>query len=211
VLRDYPADPPDNLFAITVGQFVSLMEDATGANTWAWQEKLKGLMSGNGILSSDHGGWKFNDAWYGTNGILSTSWTHMSPAAAAVLTSSQLQTNTFFDLTDYIGGPYPPDYSQDLNLCTTAGSSYAKLFRNRILSDTIPCLTLPAGANSVERLAPSGQPDKNTDMQTLENNWPAGRMQTREGSNWHHSDCRAVAYTFTYQLFNQMVTVGNLK
>ena len=49
-------------------------------------------------------------------------------------------------------------------------------------------------------------------MQTLENGWPVGRAKNpAEAINWHHSDVRVVAYTFTYQLFNQMVTTGNLK
>ena len=38
--------------------------------------------------------------------------------------------------------------------------------------------------------------------------WPTG---TTAFGEWHHSDVRVVAYTFTYQMFNQMVTVGNLK
>jgi hypothetical protein len=191
----------------------------TGVFTWAWQEKLKGLMSGNGILSSDHGGWKFNDASYGTNSILnSSSFTHMSPTAAASLPNSEIMTNGFFDVTDFIG-QIPFDWTQDLNLYTTAGSGYAKLFRNRLLSDTFPCLTLPVGANPVPALSPPISPiQKNFDMQTTyENGWPPGRnppqypVGTTAFGEWHHSDIRAVAYTFTYPFFDKMVTAGNLK
>jgi len=212
VLRDYPADPPKYLLTIAWGQFVALMKGATGEYAWAWQEKCKGLMSGNGILSSDHGGWKFNDASYGTNWIFpATSFTHMSPTAAALLPNAEIQTNAFFDVTDF-HGQIPFDWTQDLMLYDTTGSSYAQTNRNRLLSDTIPCLTLPVGANPVSRLAPPRNPTQNNfDMQTLENGWPQGRLQTREGNNWHHSDCRQVAYTFTYQLFNDIVTIANLK
>jgi hypothetical protein len=216
VLRDYPADPPGYLLTIAWGQFVSLMEGATGEYTWAWQEKCKGLMSGNGILSSDHGGWKFNDASYGTNNSIfnSSSFTHMSPAAAALLPNAEIKTNAFFDVTDFIG-QIPFDWTQDLALYGTAGSNYAQANQNRLLSDTIPCLTLPVGANPIPD---SGIVDGNFDMQTVyENGWPLGRhpakypVGTTAAGEWHHSDVRAVAYTFTYKLFNQMVTVGNLK
>ncbi len=47
-------------------------------------------------------------------------------------------------------------------------------------------------------------------MMTLENAWPQGRLDTSEQNNWHHSDFVNVAYTFTYKLFNQFVTLGNL-
>ena len=57
----------------------------------------------------------------------------------------------------------------------------------------------------------------NFDMQaSYENGWPAGRYTSEvygaaAAGEWHHSDIEVVAYTFTYQLFNKMVTDGNLK
>jgi hypothetical protein len=79
-------------------------------------------------------------------------------------------------------------------------------------------MSLVAEANHVDRFAPIGQPDRNFDMQTVfENGWPLGRHRaqwpigTTAFGEWHHSDVRAVAYTFTHQLFDQMVTIGNLK
>ena len=106
-------------------------------------------------------------------------------------------------------------FTNDLALESSSGSSYAQANRNRILSDAIPCLTLPVGANPVPSFDSTG---RNFDMQTLyENGWPAGRnpplypVGTAAAGEWHHSDCRAVAYTFTYELFNQMVTIGNLQ
>ena len=97
----------------------------------------------------------------------------------------------------------------DTALFGTSGSTYAQAHRNRILSDAIPALTLPVGANPVTG---AGIVAGNTDMQTLENNWPAVRMQNNtELNKWHHSDCRQVAYTFTYQLFDNIVTMGELQ
>ena len=68
------------------------------------QELLKGRSPINSALGSSHGGWKFNDAYYGTNSIFnSSSFTHMSPTAAALLPTAELQTNAFWDVTDFVG------------------------------------------------------------------------------------------------------------
>jgi len=118
------------------------------------------------------------------------------------LPGSQLQSNAFFDT------------SVDTALFTTnsSGSAYAAANRNIILADAIPAVTLAVGANHVGRLAPSGQPDRNFDMKTqLENGWPASKSTGAEAFNWYHSDFKDVAYLYTYKLFNQMVTFGNLK
>jgi len=218
VLRAYPNTSTPSFSGLVASTIYSQMAGIWQGNgtpiasyVWNWQELLKGRMpyGVNDILGSDHGGWKFNDASYGTNGILSTSWTHMSPIAAVALPTTELQTNAFFDVTDFIG-QIPFDWTQDLNLYGATGSNYAKVFRNRLLSDTIPALTLPVGANPITT---PGIVIENYDMMTqLENGWPQGRLNSREhNNNWYHSDYRQVAYTFTYRLFNQFVNTGNLK
>ena len=205
VLRDYPTDPPVVLSTILVDEAVYAAEGETGEYAWAWQEKNKGLMGANDLLSSDHGGWLFNNAY-----------TSLTVAEANALPNSELQTNAFFYFSAIPGSLVP--FNSDLALETSSGSSYAQANRNRILSDAIPCLTLPVGANSVNRLAPIGQTNRNFDMQlSYENSWPADRgpahypVGTTAVGEWHHSDVRAVAYTFTCPLFNQIVTLGNLK
>ncbi|HWY31190.1 MAG TPA: hypothetical protein VNX46_10565, partial [Candidatus Acidoferrum sp.] len=206
VLRDYPSDPPNGLFDIAEGQLVSLMEGNTGLYTWAWQEKLKGRMPGNILLSSDHGGWQFNSAY-----------TLLTSSNAASLPSAELQTNAFFYWAANSEAQFP--FNSDLALETSSGSGYAQTNRNRILSDAIPCLTLPIGANPVPSLSPPiSAAQMNFDMQlNYENGWPLGRgaaqypAGTTAAGEWHHSDIRAVAYTFTHQLFDKMVTAGNLK
>jgi hypothetical protein len=214
VLRDYATDPPTNLLGIAVGQLVSLWKGDTGEYTWAWQEKLKGLMLFSSLLSSDHGGWSFNLNYY-TNSEDGAPPTHMSASNAAALPNSELQTNAFFDFTSEYNGN--GTFTADLALYGSSGSSYARANQNRILSDAIPCLTLPVGANLVPRLQPPESPfQMNFDMQAnYENGWPLDRPARTTGAvaagEWHHSDNRAVAYTFTYKLFNQLVTVGNLK
>lgn len=122
---------------------------------------------------------------------------HLDPASAAQLPDDQLRTNAFFDMT------------YDTDLFGPNGSVYAQVNRNRILSDAIPALTLPIGANPVPG---SGIVALNLDMQAnYENGWPADRMATEELNNWHHGDYRQVAYTFTYKLFNDLVNFGNLR
>jgi len=154
---------------------------------------LKGRGTSDNLFSSTHGGWKFNLNFYGP----------ISPSDAAALTSSQLQTNPLFDVTG-------PIFFADTNLFRSTGSAYALAHHNRILSDAIPALTLPVGANPVPKLSPPlGTVERNFDEQTLKNNWPADR--TSDQGNWHHSDCRQVAYTFTHKLFDDIVTFGGLK
>jgi len=48
-------------------------------------------------------------------------------------------------------------------------------------------------------------------MQVNENNWPPSRLALPETNNWHHSDIRVVAYTYTLKAFEQIVNKGNLK
>jgi hypothetical protein len=89
------------------------------------------------------------------------------------------------------------------------GSAYAQANRDRVLSDAIPALTLPVGANPIPALDAI---HRNFDMQTsFETGWPAARSTGFEAYKWHHSDFNYVAYPFIYKLFNQIVTSGNLK
>jgi hypothetical protein len=190
VLRTYTnGAPPSNLFSLLGSALVSYIQGQSGIYVWAWQEKDKGLMSGNSILSSDHGGWKFNPAYDSYVDGLETNIPPSQP--------SELITNAFFDMS----------YDTAMFTTNSSGSTYAQTNRNRILSDAIPAVTLPIGANPV----PSFDNDQNVNMQTLENGWPLGRLQQPEGANWHHSDIRVVAYTFTYEVFNEIVNDGNLK
>ena len=172
-----------------------------GTYTWYWQEKGKGTCEQDWFLGSSHGGWQFSPAYESGMGYL-------APASANVLPASQLQTNSFFTFASTLSEFGSLD--ADLALLNPAsGSAYAAANRNRILSDAIPAMSLVAGANPV----PSFDNDHNLNMNTpqFQNGWPQGRLNSREGNNWHHSDFVNVAYPFTFQLFNQFVTLGNLK
>jgi len=171
---------------------------------WAWQEEDKGLMSGNSILSSNHGGWRFNAAALNPN-----SYTAYTVDMANGIPASQLQTNAFFDFGWHTFGSNYPDYDY-LQVPDSSGSSYAAANRNRILSDAIPALTLPIGANDVTNLDVRVSDQRNFDMQAnYENSWPI--ITGDEKFNWHHSDICNVAYPYTYKAFNAIVSDGNLK
>jgi hypothetical protein len=207
VLREHVGRPPNILIGVAVEQIIDAIWNGTpfGVYVWSFQEKLKGLSPYDDILSSSHGGWRFN-VTYDTN----AGFQHTTPAQAALLSNSQLQSVPFFDFGSISG------FKNDTNLTTVNGSAYAQTNHDRILSDAIPCLTLPVGANHVARLAPDGGPDRNFDMQaTFENGWPVGRAARNFGAvaagEWHHSDVHEVAYTYIYKLFNEVVADGNLK
>jgi hypothetical protein len=204
VLRTYTTRPTPSFAGLILGGIYSKMASLWQGNSapiysyvWNWQELYKGQMPAgiNNILGSDHGGWGFN-TYYTT--YVDDNPIYISPAAAAQLSPATLQTNPVFDVT------------YDTPLFGANGSSYAQANYNRILSDAIPALTLPAGANPITT---PGIVVQNFDMKTqLENNWPPGRFDSGEhNNNWYHSDFHQVAYTFTYKLFDEMVTLGNLK
>jgi len=210
VLRDYAGDPPASALSAIPAQIWAAIHDATGSYVWVWQEKGKGRAMFDTQIGSTHGGWAFNDATYGTNhgsGIFS----HMSVSDASQLTTNQVKSSPFFFLSSYptsLG-----NFTADLALTNSSGSTYATANRNRILADAIPAMTLPIGANSVPRLSPPNNPVvRNFNMQALyENGWPVIRLSTSESNNWHHADFKDMAYTFTYPLYTNLVYFGNLK
>jgi pimeloyl-ACP methyl ester carboxylesterase len=192
VLRSWEDDPPTNILTSIAQVFWNYYysQSPLGSYVWVWQEKAKGTAATNAFLGSDHGGWKFN-----------TNYSSLTVAQADALSAPQLQTNAFFDFGS-------PDFPNDYAVEGSFGNVYAYENNNRMLGDAIPALSYPVGANPVPRFQAN---DLNINMQGLENNWPSSRLQTTEGNNWHHSDYQVVAYTYTYQLFNEMVTLGNLK
>ena len=203
VLRTYTNATTPTMYGLAPAQIFQYIWNGVpvASYVWCYQELLKGRSPYESVLGSTHGGWLFNPSYNDAFGD------HMSNSIAAVLPNSELQTNAFFNFMNNNFTSHP-----DVALQGASGSSYAQAHRNRILSDAIPAITLPIGANHVSILAPQNGDDRNIDMQTLENSWPYDRLINLErNNNWHHSDFHEVAYTFTYPLFNQIVTLGNLK
>jgi hypothetical protein len=191
VLRTQSGAPPSVATALFDQSVLDgiFEQNPVGSFVWVWQEKMKGRTLGNWILGSNYGGWGFN-----------SDYSTLTVAQANALPDSQLQTNAFFDT------------SVDTALFTTSssGSTYAQANRNRILADTIPAVSLPIGANPVPSFNSSG---RNFNMQiSYENGWPRVRLSSGEyNNNWYHSDYEVVAYTYTHGLFDDLVTLGNLK
>ena len=221
VLRENTNGAPPSEVGITAANIEYWLQDiytdnhlSIGCYGWQWQEMLKGRGGSDTWVGSKHGGWAFNYNYYPSG--------HMLPGDASLLEDSQLQTNAFFDFSsDYndgietVGGTIPGTGSDqaDMALYGSGGSAYAQANRDRILSDAIPALTLPAGANHVDKFAPQNGDDKNFNMQaSFETDWPATRLANdREKNNWHHSDFDYVAYPFTHKLFDEIVNDGDLK
>ena len=207
VLREYDSDPPSTLLSGSGTELKLHLWDGLpyGIYAWVWQEKGKGTCQQDWFLGSSHGGWRFPVNEYGDPNPV-------PPFTANNLPDSTLRQTPIFDFGSYfdsVSGPFP-----DLTLTNTDGtaSTYAQANRDRILSDAIPALTLPVGANSVTRLDERAGGTRNFNMQTtFEADWPAERLLLPEGNNWHHSDFDYVAYPFTHRLFDTIVNDGNLK
>jgi hypothetical protein len=201
VLRRYNVDPPAGVLRGLVTELVeNWAGHPYGSYVWVWQEKGKGTSRLDNFIGSTHGGWKFSYYWRDPQGK------PLSPDAMNDIPNSRLQEQPFFSVGSSANGP------PDEDLLGDDGSAYAQANRNRILSDAIPALTLPVGANWVKKFAPQNVDDRNFDMQEeFENGWPSSRSTGVEAYYWHHSDFVYVAYPFTYKLFNQIATLGNLK
>ena len=210
VLRDYSDDPPPGFLSSLPETIWAAIQGASGSWVWVWQEKGKGRAALDNFMASTHGGWKFNyhsPYLYTSNGF--PAFMTPSQASTSAVPDSQLRTNAFFDLTSSGFG------TADTALYGAGGSTYAQTNGDRMLSDAIPALTLPVGANPVPRLVGL---NRNFDMQTTyESGWPSDRgpaqwpQGTTAAGEWHHGDFRQVGYTFTHKLFDDFVNFGNLK
>jgi hypothetical protein len=206
VLREYDSDPPTSFLDIVETQASARWPSGVpfGGYAWVWQEKGKGTCNQDWLIGSSHGGWLFPLNSYNDPQPL-------PPATANALSNATLEQTpvfTFGSYYDAVSGPFP-----DWALLGSNGSAYAAANRNRILSDAIPAISLPVGANPVPKLSPPISPvEQNFNMNTLQfqNGWSQCRTGD-EQNKWHHSDFVQMAYTFTYKLFNQFVTTGNLK
>jgi hypothetical protein len=160
--------------------------------SWGCQEKLKGRMPGE-FLGSTIAGWGFNQDDYGDWDLSGDPiWLPETPASAETISPTQLATQPFFKKS-------PIDLFSS-NPATA--QNYAQEHYYDLLSRAIPARTYGVGANPLDVF------EHSEDMQSMQpSGWPSSRTTT----DWHHSDCRDVAYLFTHKLFESIVNLGELK
>jgi hypothetical protein len=194
---------------------IPLISGFSGELTWASQEKRKGFGLTGQILTSTYGGWETNKhVDYGVRvthsttgalvGFIPKTQAELGPVDAA-FKQKLMQIpffNTGFDpVTGQTLGTAPADIA---NLLGPNGSDYASppQKRNTLLAEMIPAQSTAAGSNSINSFGV-----QNFDMNGMKTGWPA----TRDDQNWKHSDLRAVSYTYTFQVFDEVSQIGNLE
>lgn len=208
VLREDTDDPPSGILGGGVTQLINYYGASVpfGTYVWVWEEKGKGNAAHDDFISSTHGGWRFQVNQLGNPDPV-------PPDTANTLPNSTLQQVPIFTFGSYydrINGAFP-----DLTMTNTDGSAstYAQAHHDRILSDAVPALTLPVGANYVAFFDERAADTRNFNVQSkFETGWPIARFTSEEkNNNWHHSDYDCVAYPFAHSLFDEIVSDGNLK
>jgi len=170
-----------------------LVDVLSGEGAWCLQEKRKGRNWVSSIGGSTYGGWGFNDVhdsdlYTGTNHVL--------------LSDAQLSTEVFFR----------PGGSGLNHLYDPAtGSDFAGQYMYELLAGFVPARTLPCGANKLDILDPPAMPDRNFNMNAMQNGWPAGRASGATGEQWLHSDIKFIAYPYVYKVYSELIIKGDLK
>jgi|GEM_PF-1697444 len=153
-------------------------------HAWQKQEVFKGrdYLGPSPIGSTDWWGWGFHDSLLGSAG------------QANGLSTNELREDPVF-------GHHPDWYNAD-NLTTNQV--------NHMLAMGLPAMSSSAGQTNVARFNPAGQPPRNINISTLKvNGWP--RNEAPYLQRWLHSDCKDVAFVYTYGLFDELATRGDLK
>jgi hypothetical protein len=167
VLRWDPADPPAGVLSGGLSELLNYWLEGVpfGTYAWVWQEKGKGTALHDWFIGSTHGGWKFSYYWRDSFG------NPLSPSIMNDTLNSILQYQPMFSFPSSMNG------QPDDDLLGAGASAYAQAHRDRILSDAIPALTLPVGANSVTILDQPNNPHNfNMTSGDFENGWPAERL-----------------------------------
>jgi hypothetical protein len=163
---------------------------------WNNQERMKGRMLTGQVLSSNYGGWAFNNYWNVQDTSVNPDivFRRRFPNETTTITNAQLTTNPFFS-----AGPS--------ELYGANGSNYAspEQHRNTLLAEMIPALSFAAGANPLESRGDGG----NFDLMLLKNGWPEERLR-QNNPNWLHSDFITVPYLYMHPALLKMIELGEL-
>ncbi|NOU36519.1 MAG: hypothetical protein HOO88_07095 [Kiritimatiellaceae bacterium] len=154
--------------------------------TWQKQEVFKGRdFPGlpSPIGSTKWWGWGFHHNLLGLKAY--------SAEEANVLDASARQKDPAF-------GHYPDRYIH----VGTLGTNEV----NQMLAMGISAMSPSVGLTNIEAIIPA----KNINISTLKaNGWPRNHPVYKK--RWLHSDCKDVAYLYTYELFNELTLEGGLK
>ncbi|MFA7256541.1 MAG: choice-of-anchor Q domain-containing protein, partial [Kiritimatiellales bacterium] len=178
---------PDSVSTLTGVDFDYLfIPDDFEHYTWQKQEVFKGRDSSwlpGSLGSTKWWGWGFEKNWLGQT---------VSPEEANGLSTNELKNSPVFR--------HSPDWYIHVDNLTTDAV-------NEMLAMGLPAMSPSAGQVSVVSIQNNG--GGNFDISTLKNGWP--RNHETYLARWLHSDCRDVAYLYTYRLFDELVTEGVLK
>jgi hypothetical protein len=163
------------------------------------------------VVGSKYAGWGFNPHWdlAGTTRTISSggvniqiyqSTQRLGPVAAALITETELRTNSFFlsFLDEDMYQPLGDWLASDPDTHT------------RLLAEAIPARTFAVGANRFPDEKPllrEVQFDMNKRFQG--NGWPSERTQNpRKDKRWFHSDVRDVPHVYNGAVFRKWVELG---
>lgn len=181
----------DEIFDTTEGVRVltdpNIFSDEMGAfyhYSWQIQEMLKGLKGRpfNGALfglgSTDMAGWAFS--------LKRTGLRRYYPQKA----NETLTNNPSLLMTEPVFRPRP----EELFLYMSASK------RDEILAKGIPALTRAAGVDVCDKVSADGLGNINLNEEKMK---PNGTTRTENA--WHHNDMKALAYFYTYKLYESLV------
>jgi len=149
---------------------------------YAWQKQE--LFKGcGGLGGTDWAGWEFAGHWEGDTWV-----NDYTMAEANAATPDNLRTNAVF-----LHAP-----------ATMFSSNITAQVVNDIIAQGVPALSYAAGCNAI-----MGAVQNYNANDHKPNGW--GRDDDTYHTRWLHSDLKNMAYLYTYELFNELVSQGGLQ
>ena len=122
-----------------------------------------------------------------------------TPAEATEILDSGLKTKPFFS-------PFTEDTLHDLNNGNAKASE--PMVRYDLFASGLPAMSYAMAPNSLNGMAGNiNMESKMTDPAQ----WPSENHSGASTGRWLHSDMREVALCFLYQMYEEMINLGNLK
>jgi len=166
---------------------------------WGSQEKLKGIMteSTDWFVGSAVCGWGINENYnYAITNQGQVVWFKMEPQDAFDIPVTNLIAKPFF-LKSY------PDL---FNANSATAQAYASANKKALLAQAIPARTFAVGRNDTGGDTVIFNINMNTE--DYQDGWPNSRG---DNLSWRHSDIKNVSYLYNYEVYNYIVTEGDLQ